>query len=143
MHKIGVENWCPSSHKFGLSTSLASFLYRIGTGSPFNYVLFILNQVIRHGSQVVKILLCFPRLICDMILNQHFDILLQGEAPSPIPLALLFSYKLYQGKHVPDLGHTDVLEMNVGPSHVFLNTSCGKRIVHMFANKSKKVGFLI
>lgn len=47
LHKIGVENWCPS-HKPGLSTSLASLLYQIGTRSPFDYGVLILNQVTRH-----------------------------------------------------------------------------------------------
>lgn len=141
LHKISVENCCPS-HKSGLSTSLASLLYQNGIGSSFNYGVFILNQVTRHiGSQAVKIPLCFPRLICGMILAQHPNIQLLSEVPGFVPPTLSFNYKLYQGKHVPDLMHTDQPEIDAEPSQI--DTSCGKKTIHILDNESKKLGLLI
>lgn len=38
LYKIGIANWCPSTHGFGLSPALASLLYHIGTRSRLTMV---------------------------------------------------------------------------------------------------------
>ncbi|CAK9329187.1 unnamed protein product [Citrullus colocynthis] len=43
----------------------------------------------------------------------------------PIPSTLSFNYKLYQGKHAPDLVHSKVPDIDT--SKVFLNMPCEKK----------------
>ncbi|XP_038887175.1 uncharacterized protein LOC120077362 [Benincasa hispida] len=143
LHKIGIENWFPSSHKFGLSTTLASLLYQIDTGAEFNYGVLNFNQIKRHiGSQATKVLSCFHRLICGILLAQKPNLLLNSDVPRPLISTLSFSYRLYQGKHVPDLVHTDVPVTENGPARKFLLTPCEKKMMHMLANESKDLGVL-
>lgn len=69
-HRIGITNWCPSSHRSSLSISLAMLIYQIGTKSPFNYGAFILNQIKHHvGSKALKLPICYPCLIFGILLS--------------------------------------------------------------------------
>lgn len=76
LHRIRITNWC-SSHRSGLSIPFATLLLQIGTKSPLNYGVFVLNQIKCHiGSQALKLPICYPRQICGILLSQKVDILL-------------------------------------------------------------------
>lgn len=60
-----------------------------------------------------------------MLLAQKLDILFPSDSLGSNPSALSFSYKLYQGKHAPDLVHSEVPDFDT--SKVFLNTPCEKK----------------
>ncbi|XP_038887050.1 uncharacterized protein LOC120077220 [Benincasa hispida] len=137
LHKIGIENWCPSSHKYSLSTPLENLLYQIGTMEKFNYGIFILNQIKRHiASQATKVPFRVSNGAGKGSPSTYSDI------PRPLPPALSFSYILYKVKHVPGLVHIDVFVTESGPIIKFLLTPCRKKGMHGLANKSIDLGSL-
>lgn len=106
LHKIGIANWCPSTHGSGVSPILASLLYQIGTRSTFNFGVFVFNHLLRHvDSFAIKLPICFPCLLSGFLIAQCPSVLGLSEGPSPDPSVLNLSYKLFQGSHVPDIVH--------------------------------------
>lgn len=64
LHKIGITNWCPSSHRSSLSISLATLIYQIDIKSQFNYGAFVLNQIKRHiGFKAPRLPVYYPGLV--------------------------------------------------------------------------------
>ncbi|XP_058740991.1 uncharacterized protein LOC131613329 [Vicia villosa] len=84
LHKIGAANWVPTNHKSTISTVLGRFLYAVGTKAKFK------------GPIAFLSLLCGILDQYSNILNEH-DVVCKRESP------LAFHYKLFQGKHVPDI----------------------------------------
>ncbi|CAK9319355.1 unnamed protein product [Citrullus colocynthis] len=52
-------------------------------------------------------------------------------------------YKLYQGKHVADLVHAESEDTKSVPHQVFMNSSFGRRVMHILVNESEDLGLLI
>lgn len=105
-HKIGIANWCPSTHGSGLSPTLASLLYQIGTRSTFDYGVFVFNQLLQHvNSFAIKLLVGFHRLFSGILLAQYPTILGPIDALSSDFVVLNLNYKFFQGSHVSDIVH--------------------------------------
>ncbi|XP_058784420.1 uncharacterized protein LOC131659224 [Vicia villosa] len=104
LHKIGAANWVPTNHKSSILTVLGRFLYVVGTKAKFDYGTYIFDQTMKHAGYFgIKGPIAFPSLLCGIILdrcphilNEH-DVVCKRESP------LAFHYKLFQGKHVPDV----------------------------------------
>ncbi|XP_050901039.1 uncharacterized protein LOC127107756 [Lathyrus oleraceus] len=72
LHKIGAANWVPTNHISTIANTLGRFIFVVGTKMNFEYGRFMFEQIIKHAStNVVKIPIAFPSMICGTILNQH------------------------------------------------------------------------
>ncbi|KAK2396678.1 hypothetical protein QL285_058320 [Trifolium repens] len=104
LNRIGAINWVPTTHSSTIATSLARFIYAIGTSTEANFGSLIFDQIIVHGkSWAVKLAIAFPSLICGIILDQHPNILLPEDEPCKRESPMTLSYKLFEGKHAADI----------------------------------------
>ncbi|KAK2435920.1 hypothetical protein QL285_020945 [Trifolium repens] len=125
LNRIGSVNWVPTSHTSTIATSLAKFIYAIGTGATVDFGSLIFNQIIEHGkSWAVKLAISFPSLICDIILDQHPNILLPEDVPCKRESPMALSYKLFEGKHAADI---TVLPKKVTPAGKVASSSMNRK----------------
>src|ERR1043165_4563868 len=104
LHKIGAANWVPTNHKSTISSGLGRFIYAVGTQATFDYGSYIFEQTLKHAeSYAVKGPIAFPSLLCGIIIDQYPDILGDRDSICKRTTTLGFHYKLFQGKHVPDI----------------------------------------
>src|ERR1051325_4172845 len=104
LHKIGAANWVPTNHKSTISIGLGRFIFAVGTKAKFDYGSYIFDQILKHAdSYAIKGPIAFPSLLCGIIIDQHPDTLSDRDSVCKRAPALGFHYKLFQGKHVPDI----------------------------------------
>ncbi|KAK2394929.1 hypothetical protein QL285_056706 [Trifolium repens] len=104
LNRIGAINWVPTTHSSTIATSLAKFVYAIGTGADVDYGSLIFDQIVEHGkSWAMKLVISFPTIICGIILDQHPNILLPEDVPCKRDSPMTISYKLFEGKHAADI----------------------------------------
>ncbi|KAK2457023.1 hypothetical protein QL285_004339 [Trifolium repens] len=104
LNKIGAINWVPTTHSSTIATSLAKFIYAIGTGADADFGSLIFDQIVEHGkSWAMKLVIAYPTIICGIILDQHPNILLPEDAPCKRDSPMTLSYKLFEGKHAADI----------------------------------------
>ncbi|WJX66241.1 hypothetical protein P8452_50816 [Trifolium repens] len=104
LNRIGAANWVPTTHSSTIATNLAKFVYAVGTGANIDYGALIFDQIVEHGkSWAIKLVIGFPTLICDIILDQHPNILVPEDTPCKRESPMSLSYKLFEGKHVADI----------------------------------------
>ncbi|XP_050899257.1 uncharacterized protein LOC127106020 [Lathyrus oleraceus] len=83
LHKIGAANWVPTNHISTIANTLGRFIFAVGTKVKFDYGRFMFEQIIKHAStNVVKLPIAFPSMICGIILNQHPSIMCSNDLPS-------------------------------------------------------------
>ncbi|KAK2452073.1 hypothetical protein QL285_011072 [Trifolium repens] len=104
LNRIGAANWVPTTHSSTIAISLAKFVYVVGTGANVDYGALIFDQIVEHGkSWAIKLVIGFPTLICDIILDQHPNILVPKDTPCKRESPMSLSYKLFEGKHAADI----------------------------------------
>ncbi|KAK2424095.1 hypothetical protein QL285_034493 [Trifolium repens] len=104
LNRIGAVNWVPTTHSSTIATSLAKFVYAVGTGANVDYGALIFDLIVEHGkSWAIKLVIGFPTLISDIILDQHPNILVPEDTPCKRESPMSLSYKLFEGKHVADI----------------------------------------
>src|ERR1043165_7858597 len=104
LHKIGAANWVPTNHKSTISIGLRRFIYAVGTQAKFDYGTYIFEQTLKHAERyAIKGPITFPSLLCGIIMDQYPDILVDRDTVCKRAPALGFHYKLFQGRHVPDI----------------------------------------
>ncbi|KAK2410131.1 hypothetical protein QL285_045517 [Trifolium repens] len=104
LNRIGAANWVPTTHSSTIATNLAKFMYAVGTGANVDYGALIFDQIVEHGkSWAIKLVIGFPTLICDIILDQHPNILVPEDTPCKRESPMSLSYKLFEGKHAADI----------------------------------------
>ncbi|KAK2359714.1 hypothetical protein QL285_085060 [Trifolium repens] len=120
LNRIGTANWVPTTHTSDIATSLARFIYSVGTGTMFNYGAHIFDETVQHAkSWAVRMPIAYPSLICGIILAQHPTILTADDEVSKRESPLDFHPKLFEGKHAADIefsGPSSVV--GAGPSGV-------------------------
>lgn len=93
LHKIGITHWFPACHASSVSPALATFLYRIGTGSFVDVGLFIYSHLLWHiGTFCVKIPIALPRFFSSLLLHLQPNILTSTDAPGTRARTLSLSY---------------------------------------------------
>jgi hypothetical protein len=98
-----------------MSVMLGKFIYVVGTKAKFDYGTYIFYQTMKHaGSFSVKGPIAFPSLICGIVLNQFPNILTDNDFVKRRESPLAFNYKLFLGKHVPDIAMTAGETSSVG-----------------------------
>ncbi|XP_050891014.1 uncharacterized protein LOC127096496 [Lathyrus oleraceus] len=104
LHRIGTANSVPTNHTSTISIGLGKFIYVVGTKRAFDFGKYVFEQVLKHAfSTTIKMPICFPSLICGIILNQHHGILLPIDSVNKGNFPLSLHYKLFAGAHVPGI----------------------------------------
>ncbi|KAK2422130.1 hypothetical protein QL285_032689 [Trifolium repens] len=104
LNRIGTANWVPTTHTSDIATSLARFVYSVGTGTIFNYGAHIFEETVQHAkSWAVRMPIAYPSLICGIILAQHPNILTADDEVSKRESPLDFHPRLFEGKHAADI----------------------------------------
>lgn len=136
LHKIGISNWCHSSHKLGLSISLATLLYQIGTHAQFNYGVFVVNQIKRHiGVDSLKLppSAIHSWFVVFYCLWNQSTLFTKPVGPSPTLLSI--NPKLLQNHHVPDIVVPTLAYRLDGLSQVLVDSPFGSRVLHLLSNE--------
>ncbi|KAK2358673.1 hypothetical protein QL285_095841 [Trifolium repens] len=125
LNRIGAINWVPTTHSSTIATSLAKFVYAIGTSADVDYGSLIFDQIVEHGkSWAMKLVISFPTIISGIILDQHPNILLPEDVPCKRDSPMTLSYKLFEGKHAADI---IVLPKKVVPQESVASTSMNRK----------------
>ncbi|KAK2372373.1 hypothetical protein QL285_073512 [Trifolium repens] len=104
LNRIGTVNWVPTTHTSDIATSLARFVYDVGTGTEFNYGAHIFEETVQHAkSWAVRMLIAYPSLICGIILTQHPTIITADDEVSKRESPLDFHPRLFEGTHAADI----------------------------------------
>ncbi|WJX89413.1 hypothetical protein P8452_71414 [Trifolium repens] len=104
LNRIGTVNWVPTTHTSDIATSLARFVYSVGTGTVFNYGAHIFDETVQHAkSWAVRMPIAYPSLICGIILAQHPNILTADDEVSKRESPLDFHPRLFEGTHAADI----------------------------------------
>ncbi|KAK2379925.1 hypothetical protein QL285_067667 [Trifolium repens] len=125
LNRIGAINWVPTTHSSTIATSLAKFIYAIGTGADADFGSLIFDQIVEHGkSWAMKLIIAFPTIIFGIILDQHPNILLPEDVPCKRESPMTLSYKLFEGKHAADIS---VHPKKVSPQENIVSTSMSRK----------------
>ncbi|WJX76948.1 hypothetical protein P8452_60305 [Trifolium repens] len=104
LNRIGTVNWVPTTHTSDIATSLARFVYAVGTGTEFNYGAHIFEETVQHAkSWAVRMPIAYPSLICGIILTQHPTIITADDEVSKRESPLDFHPRLFEGTHAADI----------------------------------------
>ncbi|KAK2415657.1 hypothetical protein QL285_038119 [Trifolium repens] len=104
LNRIGTVNWVPTTHTSDIATSLARFVYAVGTGTEFNYGAHIFEETVQHAkSWAVRMPIAYPSLICGIILTQHPTIITADDEVSKRESPLGFHPRLFEGTHAADI----------------------------------------
>ncbi|WJX76433.1 hypothetical protein P8452_59852 [Trifolium repens] len=104
LNRIGTVNWVPTTHTSNIATSLARFVYAVGTGNEFNYGAHIFEETVQHAkSWAVRMPIAYPSLICGIILTQHPTIITADDEVSKRESPLDFHPRLFEGTHAADI----------------------------------------
>ncbi|GAA0151308.1 hypothetical protein LIER_10053 [Lithospermum erythrorhizon] len=69
LHKVGVANWIPTTHRTSVSESLGKVLYMIGTGASFDLGRVLFDQIVQHAQfHVVLNPIAYPSIIYSILL---------------------------------------------------------------------------
>lgn len=97
LHKIGIANWILSIHASTISTSLGQLIYLIGTSSRIDVREFLFQHLLRHVTKFgINIHICFPCLLCTLLLSQHPTILSTLDVVGLKPKTIAPSFRLFQ-----------------------------------------------
>ncbi|XP_045803021.1 uncharacterized protein LOC123896707 [Trifolium pratense] len=108
LNRIAAHNWVPTTHSSDVSRSLGKFIYAVGTKFPFDYGSYIFYETLTHAvSFAVEKPIAFPTLLCNIILEQHPDILTAADVTCVRPGKLVIEQRL--------IAETDAAA-GVGPS---------------------------
>ncbi|WJX81962.1 hypothetical protein P8452_64780 [Trifolium repens] len=125
LNRIGAANWVPTTHSSTIATSLAKFIYAIGTSADVDYGSLIFDQIVEHGkSWAMKLVISFPSIITGIILDQHPNILLPEDVPCKRDSPMTLSYKLFEGKHAADI---IAIPKKVVPQEAAASTSMNRK----------------
>lgn len=144
LHWIGITNWCPLSHRSSLYVSVATLIYHIRTKSPFNFGVFVLNQIKHHiGSKALKLPICYPWLICEILLSQKLDLLSPSKPTSLSPSLFNIHPCLLQRRHVFDINMSLAKPPSNGPSSELIASPFGSCVLQLLSNEAKDIEQLI
>lgn len=115
LNRIGAANWVPTTHSSDIATGLARFAFDGGAKTKMDIGRYVFDQTMRHvKTDVVKLPIAFPTLLCKIILSQHPNIISAADLPMKRDSPLTFHQKLFGDSHAPDLVGTYVPTPNAG-----------------------------
>jgi hypothetical protein len=115
LNRIGAANWVPTTHSSYIATRLARFIFVVGTKTKMDIGRYVFDQTMRHAkTDVVKLRIAFPTLLCKIILSQHPNIISAVDMPMKRESPLTFHQKLFRDHHAPDLVGTSAPAPDTG-----------------------------
>jgi len=86
---------------------LAKFIYVIGTKTKLDYGRYIFDPTVKHAkTDVVKLPIAFPTLLCNIMLDQHPGLITAADLPKKRESALIIHQKLFGDNHVSNIVKT-------------------------------------
>ncbi|XP_045810907.1 uncharacterized protein LOC123905343 [Trifolium pratense] len=82
LNRIAAHNWVPTTHSGDVARGLGKFIYAVGTKAKFDYGAYFFQETLSHAlTYAVEKPVAFPTLLCNIILEQHPDILRSTDVP--------------------------------------------------------------
>lgn len=104
LHRIGATIWVLINHTSNIAIGLGKFIYIVGTKTKFDFGFYVFHQTMKHATSfAVKMPIAFSSLIYGVILSQHPSILMSSYVVCKRESPLSLHYRLFIGKHVPDI----------------------------------------
>jgi len=104
LNRIGAVNWVPTTHASDIATGLAKFIYVVGTKTKLDFGRYIFDQTVKHDkTDVVRLPIAFPTLLCNIMLEQHLGLIPAADLPKKRESPLTIHQKLFEDNHAPDL----------------------------------------
>ncbi|XP_050895125.1 uncharacterized protein LOC127101718 [Lathyrus oleraceus] len=97
LHRIGATNWVPTNHTFNIAIGLGKFIYIVGIKTKFDFRSYVFDQTMKNMP------ITFPSFIYCVILSQHPGILISSNVACKRESPLSLHYRLFTGKHAPDI----------------------------------------
>ncbi|PNX55335.1 envelope-like protein, partial [Trifolium pratense] len=82
LNRVSAHNWVPTTHSGDVARGLGKFIYIVGTKAKFDYGTYFFHETLSHAmTYAVEKPVAFPTLLCNVILEQHPDILRSTDVP--------------------------------------------------------------
>ncbi|CAJ2667952.1 unnamed protein product [Trifolium pratense] len=98
LNRIAAHNWVPTTHSGDVAKGLGKFIYAVGTKAKFDY---FFQETLSHAlTYAVEKPVALPTLLCNIILEQHPDILRSTDVPCKRKGVLAIEQRLLEGTNV-------------------------------------------
>ncbi|XP_045822129.1 uncharacterized protein LOC123915015 [Trifolium pratense] len=101
LNRIAAHNWVPTTHSGDVARGLRKFIYVVGTKAKFDYGSYFFHETLSHDmTYAVEKPVALPTLLCNIILEQHPDILRTTDSPCKRKGLLTIEKRLLEGTNV-------------------------------------------
>ncbi|XP_045792087.1 uncharacterized protein LOC123886855 [Trifolium pratense] len=101
LNRVAAHNWVKTTHSGDVARGLGKFIYVVGTKAKFDYGSYFFHETLSHAmTYIVEKLVAFPTLLCNVILEQHPDILRSTDVPCTRKGKLTIEQRLLEGTNV-------------------------------------------
>ncbi|XP_045810756.1 uncharacterized protein LOC123905167 [Trifolium pratense] len=101
LNRVAAHNWVPTTHSGDVARGLGKFIYAVGTKAKFDYGSYFFHETLSHAmTYAVEKPVAFPTLLCNVILEQHLDILRSTDVPCTRKGGLTIEQRLLEGTNV-------------------------------------------
>ncbi|CAJ2661871.1 unnamed protein product [Trifolium pratense] len=98
LNRIAAHNWVPTTHSGDIARGLGKFIYAVGTKANFDYGAYFFQETLSHAlTYAVEKPVALPTLLCNIILEQHPDILRSSDVPCKRKGVLVIEQRLLDG----------------------------------------------
>ncbi|CAJ2671712.1 unnamed protein product [Trifolium pratense] len=98
LNRIAAHNWVPTTHSGDVARGLGKFIYVVGTKAKFDYGSYFFQETLSHAlTYAVEKPVALPTLLCNIILEQHPDILRSTDVPCKRKGVLVIEQRLLDG----------------------------------------------
>ncbi|CAJ2637470.1 unnamed protein product [Trifolium pratense] len=98
LNRIAAHNWVPTTHSGDVARGLGRFIYAVGTKANFDYGAYFFQETLSHAlTYAVEKPVALPTLLCNIILEQHPDILRSFDVPCKRKGVLVIEQRLLDG----------------------------------------------
>ncbi|CAJ2668306.1 unnamed protein product [Trifolium pratense] len=106
LNRIAAHNWVPTTHSGDVARGLGKFIYVVGTKAKFDYGSYFFQETLSHAlTYAVEKPVALPTLLCNIILEQHPDILRSTDVPCKRKGVLVIEQRLLDGTNAaPGVG---------------------------------------
>ena len=94
----------PHTHSSDIATGLGKFIYSVCTKTGMNVGNYVFKQTVKHAkTDVVKLPIASPTLLCNIMLDQHPNLITTIDVSKKRESPITLHYKLFRSSHVPDI----------------------------------------
>ncbi|PNX85094.1 envelope-like protein, partial [Trifolium pratense] len=101
LNRVAAHNWVPTTHSGDVVRGLGKFIYAVSTKAKFDYGTYFFHETLSHAvTYAVEKPIAFPTLLCNVILEQHPNILRSTDVPCKRKGKLTIEQRLLTGTNV-------------------------------------------